>query len=161
DKEAVAKSTELIKDLYKDEFKKAADDPAVAKDLAATLLKEGRTTNDDLSLKFAALSLARDVAAKAGEHTAALEAIDELGKHFIVDTSTMKSAALAAAAKNVTEKDAGVALAEMALQMVEEALGHDNYEAALSLVDTASKAAAAAKSLGLASRAKKAETDVK
>src|SRR5262245_49732302 len=93
DKDAVAKSTELIKGLYKDELKKAEEDAAAAKELVATLLKEGRDTKDDMALKFAAYSLARDVAARAGDHTAALEAIDELSKAFKIDTSAMKSAA--------------------------------------------------------------------
>src|SRR5262245_60362977 len=131
----LAKAEELIKDIYKTEFKKADDDSAAAKELAASLLKQGRETNDDTALKFAALSLARDVAAKAGDHAAALEAIDELAAAFDVSTAGMKGLALAAAVEGA-DKETAQQLGEAVLELVAEALAADDYEGAAKLVAT-------------------------
>ena len=62
----------------KADLAKAKDDPEAAKELAATLLKQGRETKDEPALRFSALSMARDVAAAAGDFPGALEAIEEL-----------------------------------------------------------------------------------
>src|SRR5262249_46041310 len=94
-----------------------------------------------------------------GDHATAMEAIGELVRSFTVDTLPMKAKALAGAAKATKGKEANVALAETALQILEAAVHADSYEAALSLADTAAKAAANAKVPALASRAKKATED--
>jgi hypothetical protein len=163
DKEALAKADTLIRKLYEKELAQAKANSTFGRKLAGDLLKEGLETNpaEDPNLRFAAIALARDVAAGAGDHTTALTAIDELANTFNIDTSAMKSATIAAAVKGADSKEANTELAEMALQMIEEALEHDNYESALSLAETAKLAAAGAKSLALASRVKKVDADVR
>jgi DNA-binding beta-propeller fold protein YncE len=162
-KEALAKALDEVKSLYKKEIAEAKDDTAAGKALAATLLKEGKNTpgKEEAALRFAAISLARDVASQAGDHPTAMEAIEELARGFTVDTLPMKADALAAAAKSTESKEDNQNLAELALQILEEAVHSDSYEAALSLADTAGKAAARAKSLKLAARAKKVEEDIR
>jgi tricorn protease-like protein len=160
DKEALAKAEKLINGLFKEDLEKLKDEPASGKELATTILKEGKETKEDAALRFAAFNLARDVAIKAGDHALALEAIEELARGFVVDTLPMKAEALKAAAKTTEGKEANIALAEAALQILEEAVHSDSYEAALTLAETASKAATTAKVLSLASRAKKATEDI-
>src|SRR5262249_40295571 len=121
---------------------------------------QGRETKDELALRFAALSMARDVAAAAGDFPGALEAIGELAESFEVSTAGMKSTALVAAVKGVSGKEASQELAETALGMLPEALADDDYEAAAKLIDLAGTAATKAKSLSLSGRVKKAEEEL-
>jgi hypothetical protein len=162
-KEELAKALDSVKSLYKKEFAEAKEDAEAGKALAATLLKEGKDTpgKEEAALRFAAISLARDVASQAGDHPTAMEAIEELARGFTVDTLPMKADALAAAAKSTKGKDESIALAETALQILEEAVHSDNYKAALSLVATAQTAAATAKNVALVGRVDKTEAEIR
>jgi outer membrane protein assembly factor BamB len=160
DKTALAKAEALIKDLYKQELAKAKDNPDAGKELAATLLKQGRDTQDDPPLRFAALSMARDLAAASGDFPGAMEAITEIAQGYDINTAGMKSLALAAAVKGAKDKETSQQLAETALEMLPEALAGDDYEAAQKLIDVATTAATQAKSVALIGRVKKAGEEV-
>jgi WD40 repeat protein len=160
DKTALAKAEALIKALYKQEFAKAKDDPDAGKELGATLLKQGQETRDDPPLRFAALSLARDVAAAAGDFPGAMEAIAEIAQGYDINTAGMKSLALAAAVKGAKDKETSQQLAETALEMLPEALAGDDYDAAQKLIDVATTAATKAKSVALIGRVQKAGKEV-
>jgi hypothetical protein len=159
-KAALAKAEALIKDLYKQELAKAKDDPDAGKELAATLLKQGRDTQDDPPLRFAALSMARDLAAASGDFPGAMEAIMEIAQGYDINTAGMKSIALVAAVKGAKDKETSQQLAETALEMLPEALAGDDYEAAQKLIDVATTAATKAKSVALIGRVQKAGQEV-
>ena len=62
-------------------------------------MAQGKTTNDDDALQFVALKLAGELAATAGDHAPALEAVGCSAKSFQVDTLGLKSAIYAQARK--------------------------------------------------------------
>jgi hypothetical protein len=161
DKKALTEAEDLIRETYKKEFAKAKETPQAAKDLAQELLKQAKDTKDEPALRFATLTLARDLAAGAGDHATALDAIEALAQYFSVNVAGMKAAVFVAAAKSVTDKDAALALVESILEMVPEALAADDYAAAEKLIGAANKAAVHAESLALTSRIKKADEEVK
>jgi hypothetical protein len=159
-KEALAEAEAEIRSVFKTELAKVKDDPKAGKELANELLKQARKTTDSLALRFAGLALARDLAARAGDHATALDAIDELAASFQVNTSGMKAKVFVLAARETTDKDVAVDLIEAMLEMLPEALAADDYQAAAQLLGAAQTAMAHAKSLPLAARIEKAEQEV-
>src|SRR5262249_54714606 len=155
----VAKAEELVRGIYKDEFKKAEDNKAAAKELASALLKQAQETKDDPAVKFAALALARDAAVKAGDHDLAFQIIDEIARAFDVGTAGMRGAILAVVVENAA--DGHEKLAETALVLVRQALDEDDYQGAEGLVATAEKVADAYKNEKLAARVEIARAEVK
>src|SRR5262245_12649368 len=142
----------LVKKLYGAEYEEAKKDPAAALALAGTLLRESKATKDDPVLRFAALGQARDLAAGAGDAAIALQAVDELVKHYPVKGLGMKSSALATASRSAVSKEANQAVVEAALGLVDEALFEDDYEAARTLIEAADTAGVKVKSLALYGR---------
>src|SRR5262249_23073382 len=86
-----ARAEALVNKLYGAEYEKAKKDPAAALALAGTLLRESKATKDDPVLRFAALGQARELAAGAGDAAIALQAVDELVKHYPVKGLGMKT----------------------------------------------------------------------
>src|SRR5262249_29874055 len=89
DKDAVAKE-KILNKMFKEELAKAKTDPQAARELSELLLREAKQTNEDSPLRYIALIYARDLAAQAGDTSGALAAIEELAKHYTVDTLAMK-----------------------------------------------------------------------
>jgi WD40 repeat protein len=160
DKAAVAKAEKILNKMFKDELAKAKTDAAVARELAEVLLREAKATNEDPPLRFIALHYARDLAAQAGDTATALAAIEELAKHYTVDTLAMKTKMLALAADKATSKDDHVTIVDAALALLDEALANDNYEAAQSLVKAAEEAATKTKNLQIYARVEKRGLEV-
>jgi hypothetical protein len=152
DSAAQARAEMLVKKLYTNEYAEAKKAPAAALTLAETLLGESQATKDDPVLRFAGLSQARDLAAGAGDAKIALEAIAELVKHYPVKGLGMKSGSLATASRSATSKEANLAVVEAALDLIDEALFEDDYDAARTLIDAAETAAARLKNLALYGR---------
>jgi WD40 repeat protein len=149
---ARARAEALVRKLYAEEFEETKKTAAAAQALAATLLRESKATKDDPALRFAGLSEARDLAARAGDAATCLEAVDELVKHYAVKGLGMKSRGLATAARNATGKEAGLAVVEAALGLIDDALYEDDYAAAATLIEAAETAAARLKNLALYGR---------
>jgi WD40 repeat protein len=161
DKEKLVKTEELIRTLYKKEFAKVKETPAAGKELAEELLKQARETKDDPVLRFVALSLARDLAATAGDHFLALAMVDELAQEFQIHVAAMKASVLAAAAKEVKDSEAGGVLLEAALDLVSEALAGDDFDTAEKLLGAARTAANHIKLLAAISRVEKITQEVR
>src|SRR5438874_556921 len=64
---AQSKAEEIIRGIYKAKYTSAKEDRAAARELAQTLLDEGKKTTDDEVLQFVAFREARDLAARAGD----------------------------------------------------------------------------------------------
>src|SRR5438128_1530181 len=89
----VAKKEKLIKGLYPEYAK--TQDAAGKQALASRLLQEALDTFDDPAGKYVLLREARAWAAKAGDATTALQALDELSQWYTVDTLDLKLKTLA------------------------------------------------------------------
>ncbi len=160
DNTAVARAEKTLSKMFKDDLAKAKTDQAAARDLANTLLREARQTNEDPPLRFTALALARDLAAQTGDTSTALAAVEELAKHYIIDALAMKAALLLLASDKAAAKDDHLTIAEVALGFLDEALANDNYKAAGDLVKAAEESASKSKNLQLAARVDKRGQEV-
>lgn len=159
DQAAQAKSLKLVLDVFMDDIAAAKDAEARAK-LAGNLLQQGRESKDDLANRFVLFREARDLAARAGEATLALQAVDELGREFDVSVLDMKAATLAAVAGSDISKEAAKSLVETTLPLIHDALEADNYDAALALGNVADVAARKSKILNLVTSVKKRNDEI-
>jgi hypothetical protein len=154
DKELQAKKVINLQKMFKEELSKKSD-PVVARELADTLLREAKVTNDDAALRYVALVMARDLAASAGDTGTALAAIDEIAKHFTVDTLSMKAGMVKLAAEKATSKEDNEVITELALSLLEEAIANDNYAVGEGLVKSAEEAATKTKIVALFAKVEK------
>jgi len=160
DSTSQAKAETIVKRLYSAEYRNAKLDAEAAQKLAATLLRESKATKDDPVLRFAGLGQARDLAATAGDAFTALQAIEELVRHYEVKGLGMKSAALTTAARTAANKEANQAIVDAALHIVDEALLEDDYDAAKRLIEAAETAGARLKNLALYGRIDKRSHEI-
>jgi WD40 repeat protein len=160
DKAVLAKKEKTLTTMFKEELTKAKTDAQAGRDLADLLLREAKLTHEDPALRYIALIYARDLAAQAGDTAVALAAIEELAKYYTVDTLVMKTAMLNLAAQKATTKEDSVAIAEQALQLIDEALANDNYQVAQDLIKAAEDAATKSKMLQLVARVEKSGAEV-
>jgi WD40 repeat protein len=151
---AQARAEGIIRKLFKDEYARAAGDPAAARELAATLLQQARATADSPALRFVALREARDLAARAGDLPAVYQAAADLARDFAVELLLMKADALTRAGPKATTPEVQRALAEAALGLLDEALDSGPLEA-LRLAAFAEEQATRARSLPLLARVQK------
>jgi WD40 repeat protein len=160
DKAALTKSEAILNKMFKADLAKAKTDAAVARELAETLLNQAKQTPEDPPLRFVALLYSRDLAAQAGDTVTALAAIEELAKHYNVDTLGMKTKMVALAAEKATSKEDHVAIVELAMTLLEEALNNDNYPIADELMKAAEESASKTKNLQIAARVTKRGEEV-
>jgi uncharacterized protein (TIGR03067 family) len=155
----LAEATKLVKDLYKQDYAEAQDNPAARVKLAATLLKQAKDTKDEPAARFVLLREARDLAAQGGDLSLANEAIEETNAHFAVNPAELKAAAILAAAP-VVSADKGKAVVELTLEVLSEVLQQDNLDTAHKLLKAATELANRSKSLGLLTRIEKRRAEV-
>src|SRR5262249_33598546 len=86
DNAAQGQAEATIVELFAAKFKEAKADKEAARDLAAHMLQRSLATEDDDPLRYMGLKLSADLAARAGDHALALQAIGELTRSFQVDT---------------------------------------------------------------------------
>jgi hypothetical protein len=153
--EAHARAEKAVRRIFKEEYARVARDPAAGRELAATLLNQARSTEDNLALRYAALCEARDLAARAGDLPASFQAVAELARAFAVDPLAMKADTLAQAGRRATSPEAHAVLVEAALGLLDEALAADGLVEALHLAALAEEQAARARSLPLVARVRK------
>jgi WD40 repeat protein len=144
----LAKSESLVKDIFKEDMAKAKDAEAKVK-LASELLVQGDQCKDPAD-RYTCFREAKDWAAKAGDATLALSAVERLTRHFDVSALELKTATLSLVAEHTESQDAAKALLDMVLPLVADAVDADNYMLALQLGDIAQTAAKKAKSEPLA-----------
>ncbi|MCI0377324.1 MAG: hypothetical protein L0215_06950, partial [Gemmataceae bacterium] len=160
DKAAQAKSLELVRDIFKDDYAAATTAEAKAK-LAQNLLQQGKESRDDLSNRFVLYQEARALAAKAGDATLALSTIEELNRDFALNTFDLKAQTLEVVAENAPTKEAGKALVELLLPLMADAVDADNYEAALTLGKVAEAAARKAREVNLVTAVQKRNDEIR
>ena len=146
----LAEAVKAVRDTYKSDYsKRAAADILL---LARRLLEEGRKPGLDGPSRYALLAEARDLGSLWGDPPTAMEAIDEMARHFVVNAAAAKAAALAAATKGAKTPAVHVAVAEAWLALAEEAAEAEDYESAVAAADKAQTAAKAGHDATLGAR---------
>ena len=149
DPAAQAAAEKLIKNLFKDDYakKKPADQLA----LSAKLLDQAKETKDDAAARFVLLREARDLAVQAGDVAQALRIVDDIAREFDASALALKTAVLEAAAALPATPTLSKTIAESALDVIDDAVAIDEFEAAGKLLKLAEAAAQKAKSVPLVS----------
>lgn len=148
DTAAQAAALKLVNEIFGEDIAKAKD-PAAQSRLAAQLLGQARDSRkDDLAAAFVLSREARELAAAAGDHALAFQAID------------LKAEVLTAAGKALTDAEANKGLVDVALRLIGEAVDADNYPAAARFGEVAEVAAKRAKVLALVRAVQKRNEEV-
>jgi tetratricopeptide (TPR) repeat protein len=138
--EQLGQASSIVRDLYDQEFKNAKLDKD-KRDFAKKLIEDVERIEADSAGRFVLLRAARDIAAKAGDVTVAIDACDRLGREFRVDLLSMKLKALEQAVVNLSAETELAPLYENSLKLGDEALKLDDFKAAQSLYRLAMNAA--------------------
>jgi len=141
---------ELVQEVYGDEWKNA-ETSAQKQALATKLLEKALESTDDAN-RYVLLKVTRDVAAQAGDAGLAFKAIDAAASRYDVDIYKLRGAALSQAAKSAMLQKHRSTIAELSLQLIEQAVEKDDFVAAKFLGDLAVDAARRAKAYELTKR---------
>ncbi len=125
--EARGKARTLIRNLFKEEYAKHTASERGA--LAKRLLREAGATKDDPAARYVALEEAADLAAGAGDAATAMASLEEMGKSFRVDTLDLKCKAMVRTQANAQTPEAGEALANACLVLMQQAAAADRFDA--------------------------------
>ncbi len=115
----------IIRETYKDDYR-SADKVALAQKL---LLKADGSRSDPVA-RFELLQEAKKVAVETGQPELALEAADALADEYQVASAEMKAQIVEQGVKLVRYAQQRQAVAEFALQVLEEAVAEDNFDVA-------------------------------
>ena len=123
DDAAQEKVMATIRDIYKDDYK---DKTALARKLIQKANETQNTTD-----RFVLLQEAKDLASETWQGQVAFEAIDAMASEYDISSPEMKAAVIEQAAKKprITAEQK-TAIANAALQVVDEAIGEDKFDAA-------------------------------
>lgn len=138
--EQLEAATSIVRDLYGDEYKNAKQNKD-KRDFARKLLDDVERIEADAAGRFVLLRAARDIAAKAGDISAALDACDKLGRDFRVDLLSMKLKVLEQVVTNLQAEADLDPLYDTSLKLGDEALQLDDFNSAKSLYRLAMNAA--------------------
>jgi len=141
DAAAAAEAQKAIKEAFKGDFAKKTPGDLVL--LAKKLIEEARKVKDDPVSQFAMLQEARDLAAQGGDLAAALEAIEELERGYVVDAFALRVDTAGTAARHAKTPAAWKDVAEAYLALADEMADREDYDQAIGF---ASKAESSAKS---------------
>jgi hypothetical protein len=126
DEAALKRALASIRETYKDDYR-AADKTALAK----KLLQKADDSKSDATARFALLREAKKIAAEAFQGELAFKAIDALAGDYDVRRCEMKAEVLEQAAKKPRlTPDQRTAIANAALEVVDEAIAEDDFETA-------------------------------
>lgn len=134
------KSLALVRDLYKEQFDRAAT-KSQKSTLANKLVDEAMATKQDASGQYVLFTVAKRIAVQVGDVDTAFHAIDGIAAHFQVDAWALKSDALHSLAESTKSKVEWQTLAAAALHAVDSSIDTDDYAMAKQLIDFASDAA--------------------
>ncbi len=138
------KALATLKDVFKDDFAaaKKAEDKVT---LAEKLLKQAQETGDDAAAMFALIGEARVLAADAADAGLSVRLVSDLGSRFQVDPLELLADDLEKSAQKSHPSSAFKAIADVALEHLDEALEADAFPLAKRLSDVALAAARKAK----------------
>ncbi len=122
------RAVEVAREVYGKAYAEA-DTSAEKESLARTLLQTARQSTDSAN-RFAALRVARDIAALAGSADVAFEVIDQLAKDFGVDARPMKLATLDKTTTHAATDEQKLALIRHARYLQDACVADDDFEAA-------------------------------
>jgi hypothetical protein len=117
-----------IREIFSAEYEKAKT-PVEKLTLAETFLKNAAEESDKAA-RYVLLEQARDLAAEAGNWYMAVRAVDELSSVYEVDDIAMKAAALKSFSTFAKLPLAKRTLAELAIDVTNEAVDRDQYDVA-------------------------------
>jgi hypothetical protein len=117
------------------------------------MLEQSRETKDDPATQYVLLREGRELATLAGDLPLALEAIEEMSKHFTVEAGPLRLAAITAATKTAKTPEDGQAIVQAAFKTADGAIARDDYDTAEKVLTTASQIARKSQDAALASRA--------
>ena len=116
----------MIRKTHKDGYR-ASDKAAFAE----KLLQEANESKGDTTAQFALLQEAKKLAAEASQGELVFEVIDAMASEYDVNGSQLKAEVLEQAAKKARlTPDQRTAIAEAALQVIDDAIAEDNLDTA-------------------------------
>jgi serine/threonine protein kinase/WD40 repeat protein len=130
----------LVRELYKADFAKKT--PADRLALAGKLLAQGKDAKESAPARFVLLSEAINLAADLGDTALAMNAINQLDREWAVDTAALKLTALTSISRTALTPTPLRALAEAALNALDDAYDAYDFEAGgklLAVAETALK----------------------
>lgn len=148
----------IVRDIFKADYAKTA--PADRSQLVQKLMKQAGTSADDPAARYVLLREARDVAAANGDIDAAVGALDEMAKLFVVDVAVEKSALLLKLEPAAKSPESAKRLAERMLEATEQLVAADDFDGALKLAGKAEALAKTAKDVALAARSRDRNLDL-
>lgn len=125
-----------VRKIHRDDFDKAVDRPK-KKALGRILLKEAIDTPDDPVVRYVLLGQARDLAVTAGDPDLLREVIEETATYYQVDGLQQMISTLSDVAEGRMGSGGKKELAKGALDLAEERISEDDYDAALKLTKAA------------------------
>jgi len=141
----------LVKELFKEPYAKKA--PADRQALAALLLQQAVKTADDPAAAWVLCRESQDISAQLGHIRGTIKAIETAALLFDIDAFALKQTALTAAAKTVKTPVDSADLAAALLELTDELIAADQYEAADKATALAVQAAKKSNEMGLLVRA--------
>jgi|GEM_PF-2533196 len=122
----------LINELFKADFE-AAKTTEQKRALAQSILQIAKDSKDDPAGRYMLFSVARDIAAGAGDAETALAAIEAAAKLYEVNAIAIKTDALAAVVKSLKSQKGHQDLAPTLQAVFDETILHDRFDLAKTL----------------------------
>jgi len=145
------KALALVKDVYGDEYAKAESSEEKTA-FAEKLLQTAKGTNQGTANHYALLRVAWDVATQAGDAKVALQVTDAIAGVYEVNTLSAKMATVKTTVGFARSSTQRTALAAVALELVREAVAHDDYDRAAEFTEISLAAARKARDWKLVKR---------
>ena len=137
DAAAQQKALVQVKELLKDDYAKATTADGMLA-LARTLGKLATEETSDKAARYVLATQGLDYAIKAGDVQLASAFVGGLNTHYQIDAWELKSKTLSQLSHTVKTSQAKAEIARESLELAEQALGDDRYDAALELALAAS-----------------------
>ena len=137
DAAAQQKALAQVKDTLKDEYAKATTSEGIA-NLARRLGDLANSTSDDPAARYVLAMQGLEFAIKAGDVQLASAFVGGLNTHYQIDAWELKSKTLSQLSRTVKTQAGKVEIAHESLDLAEQALADDRYDAALELATAVS-----------------------
>lgn len=130
----VAEAEHRVQAIFENQYAKRT--PTDRQALAQILLRRGRETHDDNTVRYVLYREARDLAVVCGDVKVALGAIDAMAETFHISAINHKADTLAELARSARTAEQHAAIAHLGLSVVGEAVRSDDFDLALQTVNT-------------------------
>jgi hypothetical protein len=130
--EALQQALASVRDRYKDDYKKS-EKPADKKALAKKLLQKAAETRNDPATRYVLYQEAMTMAVEGSQGELAFQVIDAMVYDYNTSAADLKEGVLQQGAKMVRTPEQRHALVEEVLNVMDEAVGEENFAAARQL----------------------------